>query len=171
MARSAIQVQTNLLVEPLDPTVQVLQLVLVQVHTVVQRSVEIDGQHLLVKTLTGKSPCGISPGEVLVWTAWAIEVPSRRHIVDLASDCEVNRPATFAVIFKQRARSVGLEDDWRWTFGKVNGRSGAETIIGEYDKEGEEDEIDGGRNSGAAWVNQQQGLNDESGRLITPVLG
>lgn len=55
-----------LLKEPLLPTTQILELLLIQVRKVIQGSLQILGEHLLIKALAGQSTRGITSSKVLV---------------------------------------------------------------------------------------------------------
>jgi len=107
-----------LFVKSLNPTVQVLELFRRQVLAVVQRPVEVLGQHVLVEALAGQAPRRISAGKVLVRSPGAVEVAPAADVVDLASDGEVHGRVVLAAVFQERARRVGLEDDRGRAFGE-----------------------------------------------------
>lgn len=102
---------TYLVVKPLDPALQIVDLVGGQITAVVQGSIKILGQHLLVEALTGQAAGGISAGEILVGAAGAVEVPAGRHVVNLSLHRQVDGGVILAVVLEQGARGESPEDD------------------------------------------------------------
>ena len=77
-------VGTYLLIKPLDPPIEVFELFAVQILALIQRPVEIFGQHLFVEALACETAGGVSAGEVLVGPAGAVEIAAGGYVVDFA---------------------------------------------------------------------------------------
>jgi hypothetical protein len=133
---------------------QVLELIFIQIITIVQGPIEIFGQHLLVEALTRQTPGRIPAGKVLVRPAGPVEIAAGGDVVDFAAHGEVDGLAGLAVVLEQRAGRVGLEDDGGGAFGQRGGRRRAQAVVGEQQEEREQDEVDGccDRCAGASWV-------------------
>lgn len=89
---------SHLLIKPLNPTLQILQLFGVQIGTIVERPVEVLGQHLLIEALAREPPGGISTREVLVGSAGTVEVAAAGHVVDFAAHRQVDWLVLGAVV-------------------------------------------------------------------------
>jgi len=132
---------THLLVKPLDPALQILQLLGLKILAIVERAIKVLGQHLLVEALTSQTPRGIATREVLVGTTGAVEVAPARHVIHFALDCEIHRRSIFAVVWEESSWCECAEDD---RLGGVrNGRwcGGLETVVEEGCDDREEEDV------------------------------
>src|SRR6266480_199948 len=59
-------IESHLLIKLLNPPIQILNLILTQIITVIQRPVQVLGQHFFVKRLTSQSPRRISACKILI---------------------------------------------------------------------------------------------------------
>ena len=77
LKRSGASRWSHLLIKPLNPPIQILNLILIQILTVVQRPIEILRQHVLIERLTGQTPRRISASKVLIRPTRSVEIPAR----------------------------------------------------------------------------------------------
>jgi len=130
--------------KPLVPPIQILDLIGIQIPTVIQRPLQILREHVLVETLAREPPRRIPAGEVLVGPTGPVEVAAGADVEDLAADGEVDGLAVVAVVREEGARGEGAEDDRGWAFGEGGGGLGSEAEVDEEEEEGGEEEGYGG---------------------------
>jgi hypothetical protein len=139
-----------LFLESLFPTPQGIQLLSIQILQSVERSVQILGQHVLIKTTAGQASRRIAASEVCIGATRAIEVAAGCDVKDTATNREIDRHVVQAIVGEERGRGEGAEDGWRR--GAWEGLRGGwfEPEIDKKAEEGEEDEVYRGEDGGAA---------------------
>lgn len=147
-----------LLLEPLLPAPQALHLGVAQPLEPVQVALQVLGEHVLVEAAAREPPRGVAPGKVAVGPAGAVEVPAAGDVEDAAADGEVDGAALLAGEGEEGRRGVGPEDGRRrrgrvLLLGGPRGEDGRVECVGE---DGEEDEVEGGREGGGAAVPGQR---------------
>ena len=130
-----------LLVEPLDPTLQVLQLLGAEILTIIKWTIEILGQHLLIEALTRETSRSITAGEVLVRSAGSVEVASAGHVVDFSLHGQVHGLTVFAVIGQQGPWCEGSEDYGCWCIGDDRLGGWLESVVYEHRQDEEKKEV------------------------------
>lgn len=132
--------KTHLLVKSLNPSFQILHLLRRQIFTIIQRAIEVLGQHLLVEALTRQAPRGVPPRKILIRASRAVEVAPWGDVVDFAADGQVDGGVVLAVVLEQRARGECLENDGRrarWEGGRSGWAQAEVNERGEQEEDGE----------------------------------
>ena len=131
--------------EHLVPALQRLRLLWAEVLELVQRTVEILGQHLSIEAVASKTAGGVTASEVGIGASRAVKVPATRDIKDLTADGHEHGHVAFAVEGQQGSWGVGLEDGRGGVAGKSRRFAGLKEKVGgigddtkKYDVEGRE---------------------------------
>lgn len=132
-----------LLAEPFFPPTHGLQLLIVQVLKSIQRSIEILGQHFLVKATARKTSTGVAASEVRIRTAWTVEVTSRCHIKYAATHRQVYWHTILAIVGKELGWGKGSENGRRRSTRQGLRSRRFEAQIDDENEQGEENQVDG----------------------------
>jgi hypothetical protein len=63
-----------LLQKPFLPSLQILQLVRTEILEIIQGSLQVLGEHILVEALERETAGGVAAGEVFVWSALLLSI-------------------------------------------------------------------------------------------------
>ena len=100
--------------------------------------------------MAGEAAAGVAAGEVLVGAAGAVEVAARGHVEDAAPHREVDGRAVEPVVGQQGPRRVRLEDGGGRLARQLGRRARLEEQVGGIGRQDHEDQVEGGREAGAA---------------------
>ena len=100
-----------LALEAFLPALEALHGLRVQAGEVVEGTVQILSEDLLVEAVKGEAAAGVAAGEVLVGAAGAVEVAAGGDVEDAAAHGQVDGHAVVAVVGQQGVGSEGAEDD------------------------------------------------------------
>lgn len=140
-ARAPAHIPTHLLIEPLNPALEVIELLLGEISAVVERAVEVLGEHVLVEALAGEAARGIAAGEVLVGPAGSVEVAPGRHVVHLAAHRKVYRLIVRPVVRQQRPRRERPEHDRRGPARQRRCYAGLQPEVDEHHQRAQQDQV------------------------------
>lgn len=148
--------------EALFPALECLQLLRVQILEIIERTVQVLGQHVLVEAAMCQASACVSSSKVGIGAARTVEVSPRRHIENTSTNGEIHRHAIQAIIWEQVRRGEGAEDGGRRSARKHLRRGRLETEIDQEDEEREEEDVDGRRrrSSGYASAGRHRGKAD-----------
>lgn len=137
-----------LVAELVLPPLERLELVGRQIRQLVERAVEVLGQHLLVEAAARESARRVPAGKVGVGPAGPVEAPAARDVKDAAPHGEVHGLVVLAVERQEGAWCEDLEDGGVGVGGGDVGRRRSEEGVSGPEEEAEEDEIEGGEKPG-----------------------
>nr|POE89829.1 3-oxoacyl-[acyl-carrier-protein] reductase fabg [Quercus suber] len=160
-----------LLSEPLLPAPQRFHLLPAQILQLIERALQVLGQHVLVEAPAGQPATRVSAGEVGIWTARAVEVAAGGDVEDLAAHGQIDGHAVGAVVGEELRGREDAEDGGRGRGRQCHGWFWPQPHVHEDDEDGEQENVDGrcdGRSGAWSVIGGREGLGPSRGRTLPP---